>query len=149
LAEFAARREGGRRFFIGARGAIIAYAKAISGTGRLTESQLKTETANLPDPTVPSDVREMQFNRFQRNIDQVCERLAETSRRRYSGCNPCARRRTSLRRSGYSRDIAARESARTGQYRNAKGYAMKAGQESLCERALHRHREQNLRGWKL
>jgi len=61
--------------YIGARGAIIAYAKAISGTGRLTESQLKTETSNLPDPATPSDVREMQFNRFQRNIDQVASGL--------------------------------------------------------------------------
>jgi hypothetical protein len=61
--------------YIGARGAIIAYTKAISGTGRLTESQLKTEMANLPDPTTPSDVREMQFTRFQRNIDQVASGL--------------------------------------------------------------------------
>lgn len=46
-------------------------ASAISGTGRLTEQQLETETKNLPDPTVPSDVREKMFDRFQRNIDQA------------------------------------------------------------------------------
>lgn len=57
--------------YIGARGSIIAYAKAISGSGRLTESQLQTELKNLPDPTVPGDIREKQFDRFQRNIDQA------------------------------------------------------------------------------
>lgn len=57
--------------YVGARGSIIAYAKAISGSGKLTESQLETELRNLPDPTVPADVREKQFERFQRNIDQA------------------------------------------------------------------------------
>src|SRR5205814_2025364 len=61
--------------YIGARGAIIAYTKAISGTGRLTESQLQTELKNLPDPTVPADIREKQFDRFQRNIDQASSGL--------------------------------------------------------------------------
>lgn len=61
--------------YIGARGAIIAYTKAISGSGRLTEQQLETETKNLPDPTVPSDVREKMFDRFQRNIDQAASNI--------------------------------------------------------------------------
>lgn len=61
--------------YIGARGSIIAYAKSISGTGRLTESQLQTELKNLPNPTVPSNVREAQFDRFQRNIDQASSGL--------------------------------------------------------------------------
>ena len=61
--------------FIGARWAIIAYTKAISGTGRLTESQLQTEMKNLPDPTVPGDIREKQFDRFQRNLDQAASGL--------------------------------------------------------------------------
>ena len=61
--------------YIGARGAIIAYTKAISGTGRLTESQLQTELKNLPDPSIPADIREKQFDRFQRNLDQASSGL--------------------------------------------------------------------------
>jgi hypothetical protein len=61
--------------YIGARGAIIAYTKAISGTGRLTESQLQTEMQNLPKPSDPQDVAEKKFARFQRNIDQAASGL--------------------------------------------------------------------------
>ena len=61
--------------YIGARGSIIAYTKAISGTGRLTESQLQTEMQNLPKPTDPQDVSERKFARFQRNIDQAASGL--------------------------------------------------------------------------
>lgn len=61
--------------YIGARGSIIAYTKAISGTGRLTETQLQTEMQNLPKPTDPQDVAEKKFARFQRNIDQAASGL--------------------------------------------------------------------------
>ncbi len=61
--------------YIGARGSIIAYTKAISGTARLTESQLQTEMQNLPKPSDPQDVAEKKFARFQRNIDQAASGL--------------------------------------------------------------------------
>jgi len=61
--------------YIGARGSIIAYTKAISGTARLTESQLQTEMQNLPRPSDPQDVAERKFARFQRNIDQAASGL--------------------------------------------------------------------------
>ena len=116
--------------YIGARGSIIAYAKAISGTGRLTESQLKTELMNLPDPTTPSDVREMQFGRFQRNIDQVASGLPKLPgvespaaiRNRIEG-QASAEAATRAK-------IAQNEAAKSGQYRNAKGLPMKEGQEA-------------------
>jgi hypothetical protein len=116
--------------YIGARGAIIAYAKAISGTGRLTESQLKTETANLPDPTTPSDVREMQFTRFQRNIDQVASGLPKLP----GVDSPAAIRARVEGQAGAEAttraNIAAREAAKSGQYTNAKGYKMTVGQDA-------------------
>lgn len=116
--------------YIGARGAIIAYAKAISGTGRLTESQLKTETANLPDPTTPSDVREMQFNRFQRNIDQVASGLPKLP-----GVDSPAAIRARVEgqaaaEQGARANNAARQAAATGQYKNAQGNRMQVGQEA-------------------
>jgi hypothetical protein len=61
--------------YIGSRGSIIAYTKAISGTGRLTESQLQIEMQNLPKPSDPQDVAEKKFARFQRNIDQAASGL--------------------------------------------------------------------------
>src|SRR5262249_17756826 len=61
--------------YIGSRGSIIVYTKAISGTGRLTESQLQTEMQNLPRPSDPQDVAERKFARFQRNIDQAASGL--------------------------------------------------------------------------
>src|SRR5215472_8793707 len=61
--------------YIGSRGSIIAYTKAINGTGRLTESQLQTEMQNLPKPSDPQDVAERKFARFQRNIDQAASGL--------------------------------------------------------------------------
>jgi len=116
--------------YIGARGAIIAYTKAISGTGRLTESQLKTEMANLPDPTTPSDVREMQFQRFQRNIDQVASGLPKLPgvdspaaiRQRIEG-------QAAAEQAGRAKQ-AAQNAAQTGQYKNARGNKMQEGQEA-------------------
>ncbi len=116
--------------YIGARGAIIAYTKAISGTGRLTESQLKTEMANLPDPGTPSNVREMQFQRFQRNIDQVASGLPKLP----GVDSPAAIRQRIEGQAGAEQaaraNIAAREAAQSGQYRNAGGNKMQVGQEA-------------------
>jgi hypothetical protein len=136
--------------YIGARGAIIAYTKAISGTGRLTESQLKTETANLPDPTTPSDVREMQFQRFQRNIDQVAGGLPKLPgvdspaaiRARVEG-QP-AQKYTLLNRTGEQSEVSTLPN-RTGQqakavplgsgdYRNASGKKMQVGDEAYVNK---------------
>lgn len=57
--------------YIGARGAVIAYQKAVSGSGRSNKEQLQLELQNIPNPTLPKDVRERQFARFQQNIDQT------------------------------------------------------------------------------
>src|SRR5881396_341851 len=57
--------------FIGARGAVIAYQKAVSGSGRANKEQLELELQNIPNPLLPKDVREAQFDRFQQNIDQT------------------------------------------------------------------------------
>ncbi len=57
--------------YIGARGAVIAYQKAVSGSGRANKEQLELELQNIPNPLLPKDVREAQFERFQQNIDQT------------------------------------------------------------------------------
>jgi hypothetical protein len=116
--------------YIGARGAIIAYTKAISGTGRLTESQLKTEMANLPDPTTPSEVREIQFQRFQRNIDQVASGLPKLP-----GVESPASIRQRIEKQAAGEQatrqaVAQREAETHGQYQNAQGLPMKLGQEA-------------------
>src|SRR5205809_268883 len=43
--------------FIGARGAVIAYQKAVSGSGRANKEQLELELQNIPNPLLPKDVR--------------------------------------------------------------------------------------------
>jgi hypothetical protein len=57
--------------YIGARGAVVAYQKAVSGSGRSNKEQLELELQNIPNPLLPKDVRERQFDRFQQNIDQT------------------------------------------------------------------------------
>jgi len=57
--------------YLGARGAVIAYQKAVSGSGRANKEQLELELQNIPDPTLPRSVRDAQFDRFQQNIDQT------------------------------------------------------------------------------
>src|SRR5947208_15099636 len=57
--------------YIGARGAVIAYQKAVSGSGRANKEQLELELQNIPNPLLPKDVREAQFDRFQQNIVQT------------------------------------------------------------------------------
>jgi hypothetical protein len=57
--------------YTGARGAVIAYQKAVSGSGRANKEQLELELQNIPTPLEPRDVRERKFERFQANIDQT------------------------------------------------------------------------------
>lgn len=57
--------------FIGTRGAVVAYQKAVSGSGRANKEQLELELANIPSPILPKNVRDIQLNRFQENIDQA------------------------------------------------------------------------------
>jgi hypothetical protein len=57
--------------YLGARGAVIAYQKAVSGSGRANKEQLALELQNIPTPLLPKDVREAQFDRFQQNVDQT------------------------------------------------------------------------------
>lgn len=57
--------------YVGARGAVIAYQKAVSGSGRANKEQLELELQNIPTPLDPSNVREKKFDRFQANIDQT------------------------------------------------------------------------------
>jgi len=57
--------------YIGTRGAVIAYQKAVSGSGRSNKEQLEIELQNIPNPLLPVNVRNMQLGRFQENIDQA------------------------------------------------------------------------------
>jgi hypothetical protein len=57
--------------YIGSRGAVVAYQKAVSGSGRSNKEQLALELQNIPAPTLPKAVRDKQFTRFQQNIDQT------------------------------------------------------------------------------
>lgn len=57
--------------YIGTRGAVIAYQKAVSGSGRSNKEQLEIELQNIPNPILPVNVRNMQLSRFQENIDQA------------------------------------------------------------------------------
>ncbi len=57
--------------FIGTRGAVIAYQKAVSGSGRSNKEQLELELQNIPNPLLPPNVRAKQLERFQENIDQA------------------------------------------------------------------------------
>lgn len=57
--------------YIGSRGAVIAYQKAVSGSGRANKEQLELELQNIPTLLEPKDVQEKKFERFQANIDQT------------------------------------------------------------------------------
>jgi hypothetical protein len=57
--------------YVGSRGAVIAYQKAVSGSGRANKEQLELELQNIPTPLEPANVREKKFDRFQANIDQT------------------------------------------------------------------------------
>lgn len=57
--------------YLGARGAVIAYQKAVSGSGRANKEQLELELQNIPSPLEARGVRDKKFERFQSNIDQT------------------------------------------------------------------------------
>jgi hypothetical protein len=63
--------------YIAARPAAISLLRAINPGVRLTESQIETELKNIPDPTTPSDVRDRQFARLDRNIAQASKTLVK------------------------------------------------------------------------
>jgi len=62
---------------IAARPAAISLLRAINPGVRLTESQIATELKNIPSPGTPSDIRDKQFARLDRNIDQASKTLVK------------------------------------------------------------------------
>lgn len=61
--------------YIAARPAAISLLRAINPGVRLTESQIETELKNIPSPGTPSDIRDKQFARLDRNIEQASKTL--------------------------------------------------------------------------
>lgn len=55
--------------YLRSRGSIIAYNKAISGSGRANKEQLEVEMMNLPSPDVGATVANPQLDSFQENIN--------------------------------------------------------------------------------
>ena len=119
--------------YIAARPAAISLLRAINPGVRLTESQIATELKNIPDPTTPSDIRERQFARLDRNIDQASKTLV-----RIPGVDLPSDIRDRLQEQATQTQTAtannaarnAAANASGGQYRNAKGLPMKVGQEA-------------------
>src|SRR6267378_2144114 len=116
--------------YIAARPAAISLLRAINPGVRLTESQIATELKNIPDPTTPSDIRDRQFTRLDRNIDQASKTLVKIP-----GVDlPSDIRDRLTSQAGAEQATRARqakqEAAQSGQYRNAKGLEMKIGQEA-------------------
>jgi hypothetical protein len=116
--------------YLAARPAAISLLRAINPGVRLTESQIATELKNIPDPTVPSDIRERQFARLDRNIDQASKTLVKipgvdlpNEIRDRVGAQQARVDAANAR-------LAANQAAATGQYRNAQGYTMQVGQEA-------------------
>ncbi len=120
--------------YIAARPAAISLLRAINPGVRLTESQIATELKNIPDPTSPSDIREKQFQRLDRNIDQASKTLV-----RIPGVDlPSDIRDRLQEQATQTQNATAKNSARnaaasaaaSGQYRNARGNTMRIGQEA-------------------
>jgi hypothetical protein len=57
------------------RGAVIAYQRAITQSGRSSDKQLSIEEAQLPRPEYDPQTRNAMLNRFQENINQVAKSL--------------------------------------------------------------------------
>jgi hypothetical protein len=115
--------------YLAARPAAISLLRAINPGVRLTESQIATELRNIPDPTTPSDIRDKQFARLDRNIDQASKTLVKVP-----GVDMPNEIRDRLGTQQGAADAvkAKQNAAATGQYSNAKGYAMKEGQEAYA-----------------
>lgn len=70
--------EGEKKLMIGylrAKGAIIAYNRALTGSARANKESLMIEMANLPTPDVGAKVGIPQLDSFQENIDQAAQGL--------------------------------------------------------------------------
>jgi hypothetical protein len=115
--------------YLAARPAAISLLRAINPGVRLTESQIATELRNIPDPTTPSDIRDKQFARLDRNIDQASKTLVKIP-----GVDMPNEIRDRLETQQGAADAvkAKQNAAATGQYRNARGYAMKEGQDAYA-----------------
>jgi hypothetical protein len=116
--------------YIAARPAAISLLRAINPGVRLTESQIATELKNIPDPSTPADIRERQFQRLDRNIDQASKTLVKIP-----GVDlPSEIRDRVQGTSGKLADAAAQQrsaqSSASGQYRNSGGYTMRVGQDA-------------------
>lgn len=53
-----------------AKGAIPAFVKAVTGSGRANKETMDIEMANMPDPTMPKDAAQKQLDAFQENVSQ-------------------------------------------------------------------------------
>lgn len=58
-----------------ARGSLLAYQKALTGTGRSSQLGLQLEMPNLPEPYVGSSVADKRLKSFQENIDVASKGL--------------------------------------------------------------------------
>lgn len=61
--------------YLRAKGGIVAYNRALTGSGRANKEALMIEMANLPTPDVGSKVAIPQLDSFQENIDQAATGL--------------------------------------------------------------------------
>lgn len=116
--------------YIAARPAAISLLRAINPGVRLTESQIATELKNIPSPGTPADIRDKQFKRLDRNIDQASKTLV-----RVPGVDLPSDIRDRIEsqdkaQSKLRSDIQAREDAKHGEYTSTKGLTMKVGQEA-------------------
>jgi hypothetical protein len=53
-----------------AKGAIPAFVKAVTGSGRANKETMDIEMANMPDPVMPKDAAQKQLDAFQENVAQ-------------------------------------------------------------------------------
>jgi hypothetical protein len=61
--------------YLRAKGAIPAYQRALTGTGRTSQAAMEIEMANLPEPTVGYTKASSQLKAFQENIDTASKGL--------------------------------------------------------------------------
>lgn len=63
--------------YLRAKGAIPAYQRALTGTGRTSQAAMEIEMANLPEPTVGYTKASSQLKAFQENIDVASKGLTK------------------------------------------------------------------------
>jgi hypothetical protein len=120
--------------YIAARPAAISLLRAINPGVRLTESQIATELKNIPSPTTPSDIRDKQFARLDRNIDQASKTLVKVP-----GVDLPSEIREHLGTQQNVQDVgkanaSAAEAAQTGQYKNAGGFRLQVGHDVYVDK---------------